>query len=127
MLLDWEPNNELRFMLNLNGWLDRSENLAPQLVQRRPTDRRPAYLAALDASPLTAIDARTADWDPERSFKRNNSFYQLSLRTEYDFSDAARLTSITGYTRASLNNDTEVDGTSTAFQWQKKPRLRSSL
>ena len=44
-LLDWEPTDRLTLSLNLNGWIDRSDNQIPQFQQASPR-------VASQASPL---------------------------------------------------------------------------
>jgi len=38
-------------------------------------------------------DARAADWNPERDFVRDNSFYQVSARIEWDVAEDISVTS----------------------------------
>lgn len=109
LLLDWKPNDTVSIGLNLNGWGDWSDTLPPQFIQAKPNT--PAFATPLlnTLTPLTR-DARTADWDPDKDFRKNNRFYQAALRADVRLSDHARLTSITDYTYMSVHYRNENDG-----------------
>lgn len=98
LLLDWQPTDDLRVELNINGWRDRSDNQAPQLAAIVPKNpslavNHPEVLAY----PLAPHNARAADWNPGRSLRNRNSLWQVSLRGDYDLSDEITLTSLTSY------------------------------
>jgi iron complex outermembrane recepter protein len=54
---------------------------------------------------------RYADWDPDQSYRRNDSFYQFSLRGDYAITDNLALTSISAYHHLRVRSPSEVDGT----------------
>ncbi len=114
LLLDWQPNERLRLAINLNGWLDKSDTPAPQFVEPRPSVLIQAD-PQLFTRPITATNARRADWDPGKDFRRNNHFYQAVLRADYDVSDHAVLTSISNFTRAKIHSFSDYDGTNLNF------------
>jgi outer membrane receptor protein involved in Fe transport len=103
ILLDWDANDKLTFELNANGWIDRSTPQAGQYVGLIST-RAPANVAG---AATTAGNAQSADWDPNTHFYTHDNFYQIALRTNYDFTDDLKLTSITAYQK--LHRDTLVD------------------
>lgn len=115
LLLDWKPAPALRFELNVNGWRDRSDTQAAQFVTFVPTVPPPqgyagaiAYLGSYTQRPTTI---RAANWDPGFDLKRNDSFFQTSLRADWDVSSAATLTSISSYAHFNGKTPTDVDGT----------------
>lgn len=103
ILLDWDANDKLTFELNANGWIDRSTPQAGQYVGLIST-RAPANVAG---AATTAGNAQSADWDPNTHFYTHDNFYQIALRTNYDFTDDLKLTAITAYQK--LHRDTLVD------------------
>lgn len=107
LLLDWNPTDRLRVALNLNGWVDRGDTQAPQVIAITP--QVPEAVAPYVANfPLSPAKAKAADWGPNRQFKKDDSFYQGSLRIDYDVTDAITLTSLSAYSR--MDRDAVVDG-----------------
>lgn len=105
LVLDWKPTDKVRFEFGLNGWRDRSDTQAGQFLAFTPARPSPpgyadlfpglqAYEAAHTPAPN---DARAADWVPHQNFRNDDNFYQISLRADWDLSDAVTLTSITSY------------------------------
>lgn len=114
LLLDWRPTDRLKFNFNINGWLDKSDTLAPQTLFHRPSVGAQAD-PRLYTSPITATSARSADWWPGASNRRNNKFYQLVARADYELSDNATLTSLTDYTHAKINSVNDFSGKALNF------------
>src|SRR3546814_10213405 len=52
-----------------------------------------------------------ADWDPATNYHKDNTFYQASLRGDYDLTDDITFTSVTAWSRASIDQNNDVDGT----------------
>jgi outer membrane receptor protein involved in Fe transport len=119
LLLDWQPVEALNAELNVNGWLDRSDT---QMGQAR------AYLPVSPAPPatpetiqmatqltnypyLTRDSNRIADWDPGRSFARDDRFYQIAAHIDYSLTDNLRLVSISSYSNLRVNTPVDADGT----------------
>jgi len=113
VLLNWEPTEKFHLSLNLNGWLDKSETLQPQVVNYRPAN--PAGTAceitpgcgfpANGPNPFVNIGkAREADWWPEFPTGRNNNFYQASVRADYDLTSNLQLTSLSTYSRVKIDS-----------------------
>ena len=110
LLLEWEPSDRLRFGLNVNGWLDKSDAQIPQFVEPRPAN--PAETSPLlFAAPITTRDARDADWNANERFRRNNRFYQVALRADLELGDDVTLTSLTDYTDVRIRSRYDKDGT----------------
>jgi len=113
ILLDWSPRDNLRFELNLNGWRDRSDTQADQFILFSPT-RPTGYqdlAPVLSAYKPAPNDPRIADWIPNISLRRNDRFYQSSLRADWDITSGTTLTSITGFSDFREDAPNNTDGT----------------
>ena len=106
LLLDFQPADSVRFELNLNGFIDRSDGQAAQLIGVVPLGN-PARLGDLATYPIAPANNRDADWTPEQAPKRDDWFYQASLRGDVDLSDDNTLTSITSFSK--YHNDADID------------------
>lgn len=108
-LLDWQPSDKLRATLNLNGYRDRSDTVATQIVRKTPSIpgfETPSYLSA----PLARDNARSADWNPDESIRKDDTFYQAALRVDYDLTPELALTSISAYSDLDTDWYTDTDG-----------------
>src|SRR3546814_12754390 len=72
------------------------------------TLRRIAVFRGLTPAPQKA---RSADWDPDRDLTRDDGFYQLSMRGDYELTDDIVLTLITALSTYKVNYSVEPDGT----------------
>lgn len=113
LLLDWEPADDLRFELNLNGWLNKSDTQAAQYVSYAPAvpNGYPDITALLQAYQPAPNDNRVADWVPNTSLRRDDHFGQASLRADWDLSEAVTLTSITAFSDLKQVSPINTDGT----------------
>jgi iron complex outermembrane recepter protein len=132
LLLDWNPSSSLRFKLNLNGWHDTGDGQAAQFERFQPKDPANPFTQfiynAILAEPVAPNNDRAADWQPGFDFARHDSFYQAALRTEWDVSDAATLTSITAYSHLNAHDPIDTDGTTICnFCWTQQNGMLSSL
>src|SRR5882724_5230928 len=111
-LLDWQPSEVLKAELNINGWIDKSDTQAAQLVQYSPSvpNGYPDQTAALSVYQPAPNDARIADWKPNISLKRDDNFYQSSLNLQWAISEAVSLSSITAWSEFKQNAPTDTDG-----------------
>ncbi|MCW6530769.1 TonB-dependent receptor [Sphingomonas sp. MMSM20] len=114
MILDWEQG-PVRLEFNANGWINKSETQAGQFMRYDPqvpasaggyTDLQAALLAIAPAPK----NSRIADWDPGVSLRRDDYFYQFSLRGDVDLSDSIKLTSISAYSRFKQWSPVDTDG-----------------
>lgn len=112
LLLDWEPTDRLTVSVNLNGWLDRSDTPAAQAIGIAPQTNLVPIPAGLQAYPAAPNSGRAADWDPNVSFQRDNSFLHASGRIDYSLSDDVTLTSISAYQYFDRYQPIDSDGTS---------------
>ena len=111
ILLDWDAAPGLQFRLNVNGFIDKSDTQAPQLV---------AILPAVPTSPSAAIQQsfrpfgdgnnRVGEWTTDFPNRHNDSFWQASLRGDYEVGDSVKLTSITSYQRMKVDTSTPNSG-----------------
>lgn len=137
-LIGWEPNDRLTVDLNLNGWYDKSDTQALQLIQFNPA--RPANVPRLPqvfASPFAGENARDADWTPGQDYGRDDRFLQAGLKIGYDLGDAFKLTSISSYSSLKTNALLDRDGmAATNFEvrldgkidsWYQELRLSAEL
>lgn len=113
LLLDWDATDRLKFSLNVNGWRDQSDPIAPQLIDHAP--KYPSVLTSIPSYPilnypLAPANARAADWSPRLRPYQNNNFWQTALRADYDFGDIT-LTSLTGYSHLNFLGAQEGGGT----------------
>ncbi|MBZ6377868.1 hypothetical protein B5C34_02705 [Pacificimonas flava] len=140
VLLEYEPSDNFRALLNINGWRDKSDSQVPQLYGIAPLNPTNGVDPRIDAYPRAPENPRAADrsicinespfnepfntipppygYDPLRpttadnctSLARDNSFYQGALRLEYDASDAISLISLTAFERFERDQPVEGDG-----------------
>ncbi|MPT46966.1 MAG: TonB-dependent receptor [Sphingobium sp.] len=111
LLVDFEPSDKVRFELNLNGFIDKSDGQAAQLIGVVPLGN-PARLGPLGTYPVAPLNNRDADWTPEQAPKRDDWYYQTALRGDFDVSDDVTLTSITSWSKYSNDADIDPDGVS---------------
>lgn len=114
MLLDWQASERLNLSLNLNGWIDRSDTQAAQLSKIQIAVPGGPKVPVIEAQPLAPSNARAADWTAASGFgahKKDDYFFQIALRGDYELSDALMLTSITAFERYKADANFEFDGT----------------
>ena len=112
LLLDWTPSDRLKFAFNANGFHDTSDTQAGQLTEvLLQIPRNAGRVPLLTAYPLSPNNPRAADWNFNEDLRRNNKFYQLALRGDYELSDDLTLTSITAYSKMTVRQRIDQDGT----------------
>lgn len=117
--LAFQPTDGLRFLLNVNGWLDRSETQSGQYIAFQPQNNDPPGVyqnPILVATPFSPLTARASDWatssylyDHKIPFAKN-SMLQASLRSDVDISDWGTLTSLTSFVTYKANQGNATDG-----------------
>ncbi|MGD9659819.1 MAG: TonB-dependent receptor [Porticoccaceae bacterium] len=122
----WEPTETASVLFGLNGWTDKSDTQAMQLrgLALQVSDPSQALLADVNetqrridqfkALTTTGDDARKADWDQDRDLSRDDNFFQLSVRADFDLTDTMTLTSITSYSE--FEEDYAMDRDATPFK-----------
>lgn len=111
VLLDWRPSDNLQVSFNLNGWRDRSDSEAPQLIGVVGLGSNAALFPALVTYPNAPANDRAADWDPGLSYARDNTFLMGSLRVDYDLSNDTMFTVISSYQDYQRFQPIDGDGT----------------
>lgn len=125
ILLDFEPSDTTKFQLNINGWKDKGEPQAAQLIGfnvQIPGLGDPGVLG----SSLAPKKNSAADWVaglPER----DNHFYQFSLRGDIELLSDVTLTSLSSYSKLKQFERIDWDGTALAEQLYnpEEGRIRS--
>jgi iron complex outermembrane recepter protein len=115
----WEPVDTVRLLLNVNGWIDNGDTQAAQLQSDTCAVTASAGCGS-EASinfanyPRAPKNARAADWGNGifgRRNKRDDRFYQVSLRADIDLSEILTLTSISAYSNYKTDSVQDFDGT----------------
>lgn len=106
LLLEFEPSDGARFLLNVNGWVDKSDTQAPQYIGNQPQAPLPPIVAN---APFSPFKPRAADWTPGIPF-RDNNFWQASLRGDIDVTDDITLTSISAFSHYDQRQGNDGDG-----------------
>lgn len=116
--LDWHPTDGIKFLVNVNGWRDQSDPQAPQKILNVPQNEvgSAGFGGVLPPDwpiltyPNSPLKPRAADWTPGLP-QADHKFWQASLRSDFDLTDAISLTSITSYSDLKFDNSTDTDGT----------------
>ncbi|WP_158298532.1 MULTISPECIES: TonB-dependent receptor [unclassified Sphingobium] len=113
LLLDWTPSDSVRFELNANAWWDKSDTQAAQFRSFAAAlpNGYPEVTQAIGNLASAPDNNRAADWDVGADLRRDDSFRQISLRSDVDLSDDITLTAITSYIDFSLYSPNDNDGT----------------
>jgi len=112
LILEWAPTDRFRASLNLNGFKDRSDTQAAQRIELVPSS--PTFVNRIPLMvnyPATPRNSRAADWDADQRLRKDNDFYQASLRADYDLNDQLTLTSLTAYSDMTIDQLVDQDGT----------------
>lgn len=124
---EWRPTEKLTLLFSANGWRDKSDTQAGQLQGTflQLNEQSAPAAAAAGAADLTETlrrisvfrglqtapdNARAADWDADRKLRRDDGFFQLSMRADYELSDDITLTSLTALSRYNENYVVDRDG-----------------
>lgn len=102
-----EPTDGARFLVNLNGWKDKSETVAPQFVGVLP--QNPILDPEFAVAPFSPLKSRAADWTSGVPYA-DNRLWQASLRGDIDLTDSIALTSLTSYVDYKQRQGTEGEG-----------------
>lgn len=112
VLLDWNPSDTLALQFSLNGWIDRSDTQAGQLIAITPAIPPLAgFVPGLSTYPLAPANAKAADFTPGQDYSRDNRYFQATARADLDLNDDLVLTSITSYSTFSQEQFQDIDGT----------------
>jgi len=131
--LAWRPTDGIKLLLNVNGWRDQNDPIAPQKIATTPQNAPgTAGLGGVMPNnfpiysfPNAPRNARATDWSPEFRPYADNRFFQTTLRADIDLTNNLTLTSLTGYNRLNFLNATDTDGT--PFVNQNTARLEGRI
>ena len=116
LLLDWRPTDDLKLLLNLNGWQDKSDPQAGQFIANFPQlslgPNKSAVNPAVANYPFAPKYSTAADWDPNHRPEADKRQYQAALRGDYDITENIVLTSITSYVEYRVNQALDQGATS---------------
>lgn len=105
--LNWRPAPTVNVLFNINGYVDRSDPLAPQAIAITPLTPARVLPEVVNAPLVRGDDAQAADWNPLRRPFRDDRFWQSSARVDWDISGGVTLTSISAY--SNLDSKAEID------------------
>jgi outer membrane receptor protein involved in Fe transport len=100
----WEPTERLRISLNANGWLEKGDPLAVQLISVR--NQGPGN--PVSDAPLSPEDPRAANFSSNINPYLDNRLWQAIGRIDLDVTDDLTVTSLTSYT--DYKQDMAFDG-----------------
>lgn len=123
VLIDWNPNTAVDVRLNINGWVDRSDTVAPRLIAITPNNAARMLPEIQNAELVTGDDPRDAGWNPGYDLYRDDDLWQAALRVGWAISDMLQFTSITAYTDYQTDAYNERDGT--AYENSEYPTIGS--
>ena len=119
LLVDWDASNSLKFELNVNGWVDHSDTEAKQKIAysadspggRQGAPGYPDLQAQLMAYPNAPNDARAAGFDVPDQLRRDDNFFQTSVRADWKISPTTTFTSITAFSQLNVFEPSDNDAT----------------
>lgn len=109
-MLEWDISPDVMLSLSASGWVDTGDTAAPQLYEIAPTAPAVALPAVLNSPVVRDGSIRLADWDPDVDFSRDEDFFQLAARLDWNLTDTITLTSITSGAVLSSSSVNERDG-----------------
>lgn len=111
---DWRPADDVSVYFAADGWIDRSEPQAPQVVGINPQNGIFGE-AALSPQvknyplvPLRGADPRVADWNPEREWQRNDRFASQALRVDWDLGERTRWTTLLSHLKVEARDSDDI-------------------
>ena len=115
MIIDWKASDKVRFELNVNGSVDRSDPQALQIIAVMPSTPSAPMPAELNAvNEFAPRDARAANWSTDNGRPRGNrKLAQIFLRADVDVADNMTLTSISTYNHLKQAMAFDLDGSET--------------
>jgi outer membrane receptor protein involved in Fe transport len=126
LLLDWKPSDRASFLLNVNGWRDKSDPQAPQIARPTTPDDLGAPIGTVGLFtgrevtlglpilnfPAAPRNARAADWSPDARPYADVKMGQVTLNAFYEVSDNITITSLTSYTKYDQKKAQNLSGSS---------------
>lgn len=119
LLLDIEASERLKLNINLNGWRDRGDTQAAQMIYDDCGPSLEGTCGSPDAEqmrvyPRAPANNRAADWGYgifDRRPQRDDYFIQASIRADYEINDNLTLTNLAAFSRYKTDSVQDFDGT----------------
>ena len=113
--LRFTPTDTSEINLNLNGWKDKSDPQALQSIARTPKNLSAkgipkATLQSLE--PFAKDDAESANWSSDFEPSGDKTFFQASLRGDFEMSDSITLTTLLAHSDYEQDQRMDADGSS---------------
>ncbi|MFC3712937.1 TonB-dependent receptor [Sphingoaurantiacus capsulatus] len=109
------PTERFTLRLTGSGTIDKSDNIAPQIINKdlTLTQISPLFTAypLTPAGSIRAADVSNAFPNGETKPQKDEWAWQTALRADFEATDDLTLTSLTSYAKASADNAYEGDGT----------------
>lgn len=109
------PSERLTLRLTGSGTIDKSDNIAPQIISKdlTLTQISPLFVAypLTPAGSIRAADTSNAFPNGETKPQKDEWAWQTALRADFEATDDLTLTSLTSYAKADADNAYEGDGT----------------
>lgn len=112
--IDTDFNDKFSGKFALNGFVDKSDSQAAQLIQVNPLIP-PFVDSRLATLPIVGSDARKADWTPGFNPSRDDKQIQGIARFDYKFANDITLTSLTSYSHYEQDDLVDPDATALAI------------
>ena len=138
LITEWNPSDRVKFELNVNGSVDKSDPQALQIIASLPSNPAAPTVQELTA-PLTPRNLRAANWSNagrpavtglpggfSQSASLNSrprgdrKLFQAFLRADFNVTDDIALTSITTYNHLNQKMSFDLDGSQ--FELVDNPR-----
>lgn len=117
LIMTFEPTDTASYMININGWSDKSDPQAQQFAAKNPqiivdavTMAPPPTLQPLLDEPFVPEDNRLADWSPSITPSSDREYIQMILRGDWELNDNMTLTALTTYQDFEQSQTTDGDG-----------------
>jgi len=120
ILLDWDVTEDFLLSFNVNGWQEKGDTQSAQYVatvtQSKVGSISPFYgLGDQEGNeydyPQPAEDNTDAAWSDNYDYRKDNSFWQASMRADYYINEDITFTSITAFQEFEGEAITNNDGT----------------
>ena len=117
LILTFEPTDTASYLVNINGWNDKSDPQAQQFIARNPQipfdpaiGAPPSTFQPLLDQPFSPEDPRAADWSTSMKPSSDREFAQFIVRGDWELSETMTLTALTTYADFEQSQTTDGDG-----------------
>ncbi|MEZ5482561.1 MAG: TonB-dependent receptor [Porticoccaceae bacterium] len=112
LLLRFEPSDTAEINVNINGWSDKSDPQALQMIAATPKrfDQAPGNAATQFAVPFAKKEGESADWSSDDEPAGDKDFIQASVRGDFELNDSMTLTALVAHSDYEQNQTQDGDG-----------------